>query len=472
MEHRHRTGERVIFHIDVNSAFLSWSAVERLKEDPSALDLRTVPSVVAGDVKTRHGIITAKSIPAKKYGIRTAMPVAQALRQCPDLILVQADFQVYRRYSHAFLDILHEHSPLVEQASIDEAYMDMTGLEKAWADLEEAGEPFPLCAARAIKDQIRQQLGFTVNVGISVNKLLAKMASDFEKPDKIHTLYPEEVAEKMWPLPIGDLHGCGRATASRLQAIGIRTIGDAAAADLSVLQSYLGEKAGLYIWNSANGRSSSPVQAVRQQAKSVSNETTTPFDITSTNFEREALPIVRRLSASVARRLKKDGFFGKTVQVSVKTADFARRSRQTGLETSTNDEEVIYRTACRLLRELSFGGRGLLTLGGGYRLIGVGVTNLDRGQYRQLSLADLAQYQEELEAEQKEKEKQEQALRKKKEREEQALRRKKEQEEKARREKKEREDRLSRLDTVLQQRFGSSVVTRGHIPGQENKGVK
>ena len=239
--------DKFIFHIDVNSAFLSWSALKKLREEPGSIDLRTVPSAVGGDVQRRHGIITAKSIPAKKYGVTTGEPVVKALQKCPGLILVQGDFATYREYSHQFIELLGRYSPSVEQVSIDEAYVDVSGCKKIYGYLETAKEPFPICLAKKIKDEIRDTLGFTVNVGISDNKLLAKMASDFTKPDRIHTLFPEEVPKKMWPLPIGDLYGCGKSTASRLCDVGIRTIGDAANSDPEMLCSILGERSGAYI---------------------------------------------------------------------------------------------------------------------------------------------------------------------------------------------------------------------------------
>ena len=232
--------ERVIFHVDVNSAFLSWSALKRLEEDPGSLDLRTIPSAVGGDVKTRHGVITAKSIPAKKYGVQTGEPVVKALQKCPQLVLVPSDFETYRKYSRAMMEILARYTPLLQQMSIDEAFLDLSERISP-RDREGALE-----LARQIRDTVRQELGFTVNVGISNNKLLAKMASDFQKPDRTHTLYPEEVPAKMWPLPINDLYGCGKQTARKLQLVGINTIGDAAAADLELLQTVLGERTGLH----------------------------------------------------------------------------------------------------------------------------------------------------------------------------------------------------------------------------------
>ena len=265
--------DNIIFHIDV-SAFLSWSALKALKEEPGSVDLRTIPSAVGGDVKKRHGIITAKSIPAKKYGIVTGEPVVKALQKCPQLVLVQSDFTTYHYYSEAFMEILAKYSPIVQQVSIDEAFVDMSGTKKLYRYLETPECPFPICLAEKIKNEVRDTLGFTVNVGISCNKLLAKMASDFQKPDRIHTLFPEEIQEKMWPLPIGDLFGCGKATASRLISIGIRTIGEAATADPVMLSSILGENGGAYIYSAANGIGSTNVHNEYEDAKSYSNEHT------------------------------------------------------------------------------------------------------------------------------------------------------------------------------------------------------
>lgn len=372
--------ERCIFHVDVNSAFLSWSAVKRLREDPEAVDLRKIPSAVGGDVETRHGIITARSIPAKKLGIKTAEPVVKALQKCPDLVLVKSDFKTYREYSHEFIKILRKHAPVVQQASIDEAYLDFTGTKVASDPCKEAA---------AIKDEIRDSLGFTVNVGISVNKLLAKMASDFEKPDKIHTLYPDEIKKKMWPLPIGDLYGCGKRTASKLENYGIRTIGEAAVTPLEVLISILGDNAGAYIYESANGISDSPVSEEERDAKSYSNESTISVDVDEKNFETVGLPVVHELAESVARRLARDGVFAGTIEASVKTDDFRRRSHQRKLINSTNDANLIEKTAIGLLEEMLKGDEGLFSKGFKVRLIGVGGTNLDRQEYRQMTLFDL-----------------------------------------------------------------------------------
>ena len=361
--------DRTIFHIDVNSAFLSWSALKQLQENPGSIDLRTIPSAVGGDIRTRHGIITAKSIPAKAYHVQTGEPVVRALEKCPQLVLVPSDFKTYRRYSAQFISILREYTDQIQQASIDEAYMDASGLVR---DRSEA-----LKLAGAIKDAVRSRLGFTVNVGISVNKFLAKMASDFEKPDKVHTLYPEEVREKMWPLDVRDLYGCGAATAQRLYDLGLKTIGALAVCDEALLKSILGEKRGEYIHRRANGMDDSSVETIRQEAKSYSNETTTPADIDRNNYETNAVPILRELSNKVAGRLKKDGVFGSTCFVQVKTGGFQRHSRQLRMKQSSNDGSVLLETASSLMRELT---RELFDRGEVLRLIGVGVSGIDHGE--------------------------------------------------------------------------------------------
>ena len=376
----------LIFHVDVNSAFLSWSALKALEENPGSVDLRTIPSAVAGDVETRHGIITAKSIPAKQFGIETAEPVGSALRKCPSLVLVKSDFRTYRMYSRELMDLLREYSPKVQQVSIDEAYLDMSHL---WAEDRDGDLSLPLETAGRLREEVLRTLGFTVNVGISVNKLLAKTASDFTKPDQTHTLWPEEVPEKLWPMPVGQLHGCGHATAERLNRIGIFTVGEAARADPVFLRSVLGEKSSEYILRSANGLGSTRVSAERGDAKSCSNETTTAEDIGPENYEALALPILRRLSDKVAERLKRDGIYGQSVTVSVKTDRFRRRSRQVTLPNSTNDADRIYENAAALARGLLFGSGGPFSRGEKIRLIGVGMSRLDRGEYRQMTLFDM-----------------------------------------------------------------------------------
>nr|MCR5602510.1 DNA polymerase IV [Lachnospiraceae bacterium] len=210
--------DRLIFHVDVNSAFLSWEATRRVKNGGE--DLRVIPSCVGGLPDSRRSVVVAKSIPAKKYGIITGEPVSIALKKCPGLVVVQSDFRLYKACSKAFKNICREYAPAVEEFSIDECFMDMSGTKLIYPD--------PIAIAYELKDRIKNELGFTVNVGIGSNKLCSKMASDFEKPDKVHTLFPEEISEKMWPLPVGDLLFVGNSTALKLNEIGIKTIGELA----------------------------------------------------------------------------------------------------------------------------------------------------------------------------------------------------------------------------------------------------
>lgn len=331
---------RVIFHIDVNSAFLSWEAVYRLRHLSGTLDLRTVPSAVGGDISKRHGIILAKSIPAKKYGIHTGESVPEALRKCPGLLLVPPNYELYEKNSRAFLEILREYTDVVEQYSIDEAFMDMTGTEKLFGS--------PVVAATALKDRIREELGFTVNVGISSNKLLAKMAGDFRKPDLVHTLFPEEVQEKMWPLPVGDLFFVGRATEKKLQNLGIRTIGELAGADEGLLKAHL-KKHGEVIRSFANGLDVSVVEPQPEPNKGYGNSTTIAFDV----CDRDTAGLVLlSLAETVGRRLRRDGARIQVVSVGIKYFDLSYASHQSVLLQPTNITAEIYQAAVRLFEEL------------------------------------------------------------------------------------------------------------------------
>lgn len=285
--------ERLIFHIDVNSAFLSWEAARRVAAGEP--DLRFVPSAVGGDRDNRTGVIVAKSIPAKKYGVTTGEPVAAALRKCPQLIIARPDFMLYEKNSKAFMDICRKYAPVVEKYSIDECFLDMTGTGLLYPD--------PVKAAHMIKDDIRDTLGFTVNVGIAPNKILAKMASDFEKPDKVHTLFYNEIASKMWPLPVRSLFTVGRSAAARLEGAYIYTIGDLARTPIARLKSIIGGKAAEQMHNYANGIDDSPVAADSEKAKGYSHSTTLAEDITS---RKEAHRILLALSDSAATRMRVD----------------------------------------------------------------------------------------------------------------------------------------------------------------------
>ena len=356
---------RLIFHIDVNSAFLSWESARRVKQGLS--DLRDIPACIGGDPKKRTGIVVAKSIPAKKYGITTGEPVAMALRKCPELVIVKSDFELYIKCSRAFKEICASYAPVMESFSIDEVFLDMTGTSLIYPD--------PIKTAHEIKDKIRDELGFTVNVGISTNKLLAKMASDFEKPDKVHKLFPEEIPTKMWPLSVRDLLFLGKAFEKKLTEAGIRTIGDMAHVSESEIQALLGNKAGHQLHQYALGIDESPVKAKPEEAKGFSVETTFNDDIVSVE---QVLPILLEQCDVVTTRMRRKGKKCTSVSVTFRTLDFKNKSHQTTLSNATDMTDEIFRNAKKLFTE-SWKGEPL-------RLIGVALTNLTDESFEQLSL--------------------------------------------------------------------------------------
>ncbi len=357
---------RLIFHVDVNSAFLSWEAARRVANGEP--DLRLIPSAVCGDRETRRGVVLAKSIPAKKYGVKTGEPVAMALRKCPTLTLVSHDFKLYQKCSRAFVAVLEKYAPVVEQYSIDECFLDMSDTEVVYPD--------PVAIAYKIKDEIRDTLGFTVNVGIGQNKLCAKMAGDFEKPDRVHTLFSHEIAEKMWPLPVRDLLGVGAATAEKLERHALYTIGDVARCDVATLVSFLGKKGGEHIHRCANGIDDSVVRDAPEEAKGYSNSTTLAADITGYD---NASPVMLALADSVATRMRRDGVKAYCISVTVRTTDFVDRSHQKKLSVSTDVTGEIHRVSMVLLREL-WNERVPI------RLLGLALADIDRGDAEQLTL--------------------------------------------------------------------------------------
>ncbi|HIV39699.1 MAG TPA: DNA polymerase IV [Candidatus Blautia stercorigallinarum] len=331
---------RVIFHVDVNAAYLSWEAVYRLRHLGAKEDLRKQAAGVGGDTALRHGIILAKSVPAKRYGIRTGESILEAKRKCPSLILVPPHYQLYEKASKAFIEILKEFSPAVEQYSIDEAFMDMTGTRALWYS--------PEAAAEAIRKRVRDELGFTVNIGISSNKVLAKMASDFEKPDKVHTLFPEEIETKLWPLSVSELFFVGSRTKRKLDSLGIYTIGELARTDPEILKSHL-KKQGEILWAFANGIDTSPVEPEPAGNKGYGNSLTLPFDVTDIPHARLAL---LGLSETLGARMRKNQVRAQVFTLSVKTWDFRCYSHQKKFSDPTDLTEEIYKRAVLLLGQV------------------------------------------------------------------------------------------------------------------------
>lgn len=362
--------ERIIFHIDVNSAFLSWEAVYRIYHLGGKLDLRTVPSAVGGDQEKRHGIILAKSIPAKKYHIQTGEPVIDAKRKCPGLILVPPNYDLYNRSSRAFIRILERYTDQIEQYSIDEAFLDMTGCTD-----------HPVVTAEEIKNKIWGELGFTVNIGVSSNKLLAKMASDFKKPNLVHTLWPEEISSKMWPLPVEDLFFVGHASKKKLQNLGIHTIGELAGTDKKILRSIM-KSHGLLLHQYANGIDGSEVITTPPPNKGYGNSLTTPKDVCEPELAKLFL---LSLAETISARLRADGAKIRVVSISIRDFTLAFSSHQMQLLTPTDLTVEIHAAACRL-----FDG---LWNGTPIRHLGIHTSGVTTEAGRQLNLFDTVDYE-------------------------------------------------------------------------------
>ena len=362
--------KRIIFHIDVNSAFLSWEATYRMRELGETEDLRQIASVVGGSEESRHGIVLAKSELAKKHGVTTGEPLVDARRKCPGLVTVPSNFPVYVKYSNAMMKILEDYTPDIEQYSIDESFLDMTGTQNLFGP--------PIEVAHKIKDRIYKELGFTVNVGISTNKLLAKMASDFKKPNLVHTLFPEEVPTKMWPLPVSDLFFVGRQTAKRLYSLGIFTIGDLANTDKKVIQDNL-KGHGSVIWEFANGIGDSMEDVANKNRtptnKGYSNETTLAFDVTDANLAKE---ILLSLTESVSTRVRADKSYVSVVSVYFVDNEFHHSSKQMTLNSATNVTNELYHHACNLFDQL-WKGQPI-------RLLGIHISKATSENHRQYSL--------------------------------------------------------------------------------------
>ncbi len=329
----------IIFHIDVNSAYLSWSALSLLQKG-SSVDLRTIPAIIGGDMEKRHGVVLAKSIPAKKYGIVTGEPIVNAMRKCPVLRIEAPDHQLYQERSSHLMQLLSGICPEIEQVSVDECYMDYTPVSHLY--------PSPYEAACAIKDKVRDTLGFTVNIGISDRKILAKMASDFKKPDLVHTLYSYEIQEKMWPLPVSSLFMCGKSSVEALRKLEIETIGQLAQSDRRILAAHL-KSHGIQLWEYANGIDDSPVISVPAESKGIGNSITLSKDITK---REDACKTLLALSESVASRLRDAGQLCSMVSVEIKYSSFRSVSHQTTLYSPSDTGSIIYETACRLFDEL------------------------------------------------------------------------------------------------------------------------
>ena len=357
--------EKQILHVDVNNAFLSWTAVDMLKKG-SKIDIREIPAIIGGDETKRSGIVLAKSMKAKECGIKTAETIYQAKIKCPNLKIFASDFTIYREYSDKLYHLLLQYTDKIERFSIDECFLDMT---------EYLMKDTLLNKAKEISKRVKEELGFTVNIGVAHNKLLAKMASDFTKPDRIHTLFKEEIPVKMWPLPVSELFMLGKKTAPKLYNMRIKTIGDLAKSDIKVLSKKFG-KHGVQMWEYANGIDNSEVQYKEEKPKGVGNSITLPQNITEIEKLEE---ILLALTEQVTYRLRKYDLLANTVNVQLRTKDFEDTSHQGKLITATASTKEIYEKAKQLLHQMYHKPMAI-------RLIGVRVDNLVEKEEMQLSL--------------------------------------------------------------------------------------
>ena len=359
--------ERLIFHIDVNNAFLSWTAVDLLKKG-YPIDIREIPSVIGGDEEARRGIVTAKSPVAKKMGIVTAESLYSARKKCPDLKVFPGDYYLYHKNSNELYKYFCLFTDKIERYSVDECFLDMTGTELLYPD--------PIKLAHQMKDEIYSKFGYTVNVGIGNNKLCAKMASDFEKPNKVHTLFSYEVEKKMWPLPVGDLFMVGKSSAKLLMEMGIKTIGDLANYDLNLLRKRFKNQAD-FMHEYANGIDFSEVMPRISKNKSISTTETLPKDVDNIVDLRKVL---LGQANRVGRQARSQKLYAKTIAVIFKTSDFVSYSHQMKLVNPTNVTKEIYKYACSVL-EKGWKKEPI-------RLIGIRLDNLTMDNNKQLSLFD------------------------------------------------------------------------------------
>lgn len=355
-----RKYDRQIMHIDMNSFYASCEQAA----DP---ELRNVPLIVGGDPKRRSGIVLAASYDAKRFGVRTTMTLNEAARLCPGAVFIKPNHELYEEMSEQVMRIFAEYAPVMEQLSIDEAFLDMTGTEQLYGDF--------MKLAKHIQDRIMEELLLPCSVGISSNKLLAKMASDYKKPMGITTIYPDEIEEKIWPLKVSELFGVGKKTAAKLNQLGIRTIGELARTDINVLCGLLGESTALMLHNYANGIDSSPVVSTRDEAKSVGHEMTFPEDLSRTeDILRELLALVDK----TAYRLRQKKLKGRTISIKIKFNDFTQITRAHTINEVTDSADSIYRVAKELIENSKFSKP--------IRLLGVTVSNFEDESIKQLSL--------------------------------------------------------------------------------------
>ncbi len=361
---------RVILHIDVNNAFLSWTATYMLKKGYK-YDIRNRYAIIAGDESQRRGIVLAKSNLCKKCGVVTAEAIYSARRKCPYLEIYKPNYELYKYFSDKMYNYLCQYTDIIERYSIDECFLDYTGSMKLFGD--------PIEVAYKIKNDIFRLFGFTVNVGVGNNKLLAKMASDFEKPNKVHTLFSNEVESKMFPLMVDDLFMIGKASSKKLHAMGINTIEELARYDEDKL--ILAFKSmGKMMHEYANGIDNSPVYYEREAAKSISSSTVLPYNYHDVVMIHD---VIHDLSCEIGRKLRDNKKYASTIGVWIKYNYFEKYSRQLKLDFSISTDEEIYNNACNVFDDLWNHDSGI-------RSVCVFISGFSDERKKQLSLFDLS----------------------------------------------------------------------------------
>lgn len=357
--------ERIIMHIDVNNAFLSWTAVDLLNKGYK-VDIRKEVSVIGGDETKRRGIVLAKSIPAKKEGIQTAETLYIARKKCPRLKIYSPNYELYKTMSNNLFSYLKKYTSDIEIVSIDECFLDYGKVKRIYGD--------EIKFAYKIKNEIYNLYGFTVNIGIANNKLCAKMASDFTKPNKVHTLFSNEVKEKMWPLYIGDLYGIGKKSAEKLVKIGICKIEDLALSTKEKLYPYFKNQSS-YMINIANGIDDSEVISEISNPKCISETYTLLYDYDDINEINKEL---KRITESITNDLKKTKRYTSVIAVIIKDKYFKTNTHQLKLKNATDNKDEIYEVVKKLFKE-SWDETPV-------RLIGVRLDSLSNSNDYQISL--------------------------------------------------------------------------------------
>ena len=357
--------ERIILHIDTNNAFLSWTATEMLKNG-SKVDIRNKYAIIGGNEKERRGIVLAKSNLCKQKGVVTAETIYNARKKCPYLEVYPPNYNIYIKYSNMMYNYLLQYTDIIERYSIDECFLDYTDSKILFGD--------PIKIAYKIKDDIKNQFGFTVNVGIGNNKLCAKMASDFSKPDKVHTLFNYEVKEKMWPLPIEDLFMVGKSSAKKLRELNINTIKDLAQADEKLLYKYFKNRTTQMI-NSANGIDNSKVEYEYEDPKSISNSTSLAYNY---KIKEDIQKVIKELSTQTGDKLRKNKLYASNVNIWIKYKDFTKISKQEKLPNPINSDIDIYNIAIKLFNKI-WNEESI-------RAICVGVSDLSKNNNIQLNI--------------------------------------------------------------------------------------